>query len=330
MFCPNCGQQIPDNSYFCPVCGKDLNSQAVAPAAEGKKADAGFAAKIRKNLSSTLFLVMCILMSVAVLFSFTMTTSLDAADTEMSMSYGYNLDIISVLILIGMWIAYAKAKSSDAVMNDSGIKLISGTITASWVLNWIAVGMLGLCGIAFAALSPVIASAIGGADVQAELDAVLADPEFWSQLEPVWEIYESIGLNIDKEAFAEIMILIMENAALIFMGLGIGFIVGAVVLVLVNVFYYGNLRRFSRNLSVSYNTNKETDLRYGTVSTWLLVVGILSSISGVSTLLSFGLVGISGVAHAALLIVASIWIKKLAEEDPEDQSEDVSCETTVE
>lgn len=31
MFCPNCGNQIPDNASFCTNCGKPLNSN-IAPA----------------------------------------------------------------------------------------------------------------------------------------------------------------------------------------------------------------------------------------------------------------------------------------------------------
>jgi hypothetical protein len=31
MFCPKCGQQIPDDSRFCPKCGNATMAQAVPP-----------------------------------------------------------------------------------------------------------------------------------------------------------------------------------------------------------------------------------------------------------------------------------------------------------
>lgn len=34
MFCPSCGNQIPDQSAFCPKCGKQLKPSAAQPQAQ--------------------------------------------------------------------------------------------------------------------------------------------------------------------------------------------------------------------------------------------------------------------------------------------------------
>lgn len=39
MFCPNCGQQIADNSHFCPNCGNRLTAPAQPPIAQRQPGD---------------------------------------------------------------------------------------------------------------------------------------------------------------------------------------------------------------------------------------------------------------------------------------------------
>ena len=310
MYCPNCGQQIPDNSFFCPVCGSGMNAQAVSPDVNERKDAKGFAAKLRKHLSSTLFLVMCILLSCAVLLSFTVTGTIDASGNGVSTGYSFNFDIISILILIGMWITYVKAKSKESVISEGGFKLVSGSITAVWVIYWVCSVLVALSGIMLIAVGPMSAPYAG------EIEEAFSHPEFLAVL----DLYGEMG--IDMAIVNQVIDFLKVNFSLVMTVLGIALVVFAVVMVILNIFYYGNLRKFARNLSVSYYSNKETNLKYKTVSVWLLVMGIFSAIGAFNSLMNFGFFGIGPVFHAAVLIVAYVWIRKLGEDDETVDSED--------
>ena len=71
-----------------------------------------------------LFLVMCVLISVSIAFSF---------------------NIFNLLLVIGMWIAFANAKSNGSIL--SGAKLCAGTMKANYIVWWVVIGMIYLLGV---------------------------------------------------------------------------------------------------------------------------------------------------------------------------------------
>lgn len=294
MFCPNCGKQIPENSFFCPFCGANLhNGNAVEPPVNLEdQSPVSFASVLRKALCSTKFLVMCILVSVAAVLSFVPTTMVD----EMGFSASANFDLFAILSTIAMWITYANAKNADAVMSVGGLKFNAIIANIVFVMNWVAAGIITVCGILLCVMGPMF-SALFADEAMME--------EFYLQITPVFEEY---GLS-------EFLTMFTGDVISIFMiGMGIAFALIGIVIILLNVFYYGKVKKFANNLHISYITNRVTDLRFVTISNWFMVMGIFSIIGSLSSFAVNPAVAIASVSGSVALIVASTWVKQLSEE----------------
>lgn len=294
MFCPNCGKQIPENSFFCPFCGANLHSgNAVEPPVNLEdQSPVSFASVLRKALCSAKFLVMCILVSVAAVLSFVPTTMVD----EMGFSASANFDLFAILSTIAMWITYANAKNADAVMSVGGLKFNAIIANIVFVMNWVAAGIITVCGILLCVMGPMFSGLFA--------DEAMME-EFYLQITPVFEEY---GLS-------EFLTMFTGDVISIFMiGMGIAFALIGIVMILLNVFYYGKVKKFANNLHISYITNRVTDLRFVTISNWFMVMGIFSIIGSLSSFAVNPAVAIASVSGSVALIVASTWVKQLSEE----------------
>ena len=301
MFCPNCGQQIPDGSIFCPVCGANLQYQApdeVPVNLEGQNTT-GFVSILRGFLTSSKFLAMCIIVTIATILACVPTMVTDATTGEVTTSSSF--DIFGILSTCAMWITYAKAKSSDPVMSLNGLRFTAGITKAVYIINWISVGLLFLLGIIFVALVPFITTLF-------EDPAAIEDFISTLQVELGSLGLGSIGDSIDLDVanLASIVnIIVIVLAVVLF--------ISAIVVLFLNIFYYGKVSKFAYNLHVSYITNKVTDLRFATISNWFMVLGVLGIIGSISSLLVAPVMGISAVLSGVNLILASQWVKTLGE-----------------
>ena len=296
MFCPNCGNQIPDDSVFCSFCGSNLqmNTSYAPPVNLEEQSVSSFASVLRKALSSTKFLVMCILVTAAAVLSFAPTKVV--VDEMNSTATTSGFDLFAILSTIAMWITYANAKNSEAVMSVSGLKFNAGIAKATFVLNWIGAGIIFVCGIVLCAVGPLLASVYVD-------EAVLES--FYEEITPLLDMY---GLGS----------ILAENISVgfivgFFIGMGIALIIMGIIMILLNVFYYGKVSKFAKNLHISYITNKVTDLRFSTISTWFMVMGIFEIIGSLSSFAVNPVAALGAVAGAVAVIIASTWVKELSE-----------------
>ena len=74
-------------------------------------------------VKDSLFLTMCVLLSISVAFSF---------------------HLINLLLVIGMWIAFASAKSESSIL--SGAKFCAGTLKANYIIWWVLIGIFYFVG----------------------------------------------------------------------------------------------------------------------------------------------------------------------------------------
>lgn len=112
MKCENCGFEYDEAVGNCPNCnGVVAEHVSVNPAAD----------KVLGMLKDSLFLVICILVSVSCVFS---------------LSTG-GVPLIQILIAVFLWIAFAQGSKGFA--DSSQLRNISGTIYANYVLTNIAV-----------------------------------------------------------------------------------------------------------------------------------------------------------------------------------------------
>lgn len=304
MFCPNCGADLGEGTV-CPNCTAEkaeYTEQAeLAPPAECACfnecsdsveciapaecddfccPDTNFPKRpsfLKPAFSDTLFLVMCILLSASTLFS---VLSVLGGGT-------FTLPVINILFIIALWLVFASAKNEGAPLSSSGLKLASGTTTAVFVIYWVIVGFCALGAIAFLALSAGSTSAyIGKIIAQSIFD------------------YTDIILPFETGVFASVMFII----------LAVIFLIGAAVMILINLFFVRNLKKFIQSVRTSADTGVMDIQKASTVSKWLIVIAVFSGISTLSGFAVFDgssvLICLASCCETALAIVACIWVKR--------------------
>ena len=133
MKCSHCGFEHEMDFAYCPVCGNSAPAEPVVsinPAAH----------TVLAALKDSLFLVICILVSIFCIFSM-------AAD---------NLPLIEILITVFLWLAFAKSRKDIA--DSKQLRNVSGAIYAQYVISYVVAGLLVLIGFIFAAAFGVLAS----------------------------------------------------------------------------------------------------------------------------------------------------------------------------
>lgn len=220
MKCNFCGFEHEEDLTFCPSCGKQLTdgSLSLNPMAD----------RISNLLGDGLFLVICILMSVGAL---------------VGLLLGDGLPVFDILFTIFLWICFTKAKIG--FIEYTHVRLVSGTIFAYYIVNFVVAGLLTLIGL----LSGSIFSAISSS-------SYLMD-EIANQIEFESDIFEGL-MGVIGGIFLVVFILI------------------AVAVILINIFGVRKIHKFVKSLyeSIEFNENKIAFAK--AAITWLIVLGALS------------------------------------------------------
>ena len=127
MKCEKCGFEAINDFDFCPQCGE-----------QAKKAEQFVNVahnKVLPMVKDVLFLVMCILLSVATVLEF---------------ANGQGIPVLTTLITIFSWLTYAKGTKNIADANH--LKGISGTVYAGYVINNVAFIIFIVCGLIMSAV----------------------------------------------------------------------------------------------------------------------------------------------------------------------------------
>ena len=115
MKCPNCGFESELTYPVCPQCQAQIQQNPAA-------------AKILPALKDTLFLVVCILMSVSCVISMALN----------------NLPLINILITVFLWLTYAQSKKGIA--DAKHLRCVSGAVYANYVITYVAAGIVAVIG----------------------------------------------------------------------------------------------------------------------------------------------------------------------------------------
>lgn len=177
MKCSNCGFERAENFAFCPNCGTpyvapqpvvipqpvvaepvvqavpivETIPQAAQPTPQPVVADHPLN-RVLFLLKDPMYLVVCILISTSCLFS---------------LANGLDSLIINGLLTIFCWLTYAKGRKN--VISASHLRCISGTVFASYVINYVLCGLLALAGVIFLGITSMSSSYIFN-EVLEELD----------------------------------------------------------------------------------------------------------------------------------------------------------------
>ena len=219
----------------------------------------------KKSVSAAkdpLFLVMCILLSVATVFSF---------------------GIIELLVVIGMWIAYANAQSGKSLL--SGAKLCAGSVKALYSITWVLIGSYFLLG--FISLLLALTPTPALIDNFERIIYELLDE--YEELRPFfYRIFES-GL--------ELAIIILT---FLLLG-GIALIISAIILIFINIFFNKNLCKLAYSIRDNLASGAPV-VKANTVAIWLIVLAVFQGIGILSSITDFGAFVSSGATLALYII----------------------------
>lgn len=277
--------------------------------------------KIEKALSSPLFLAIAILETVA----FAMGCAIN------------DFNIISLLLCIGVWIVYGVSKSGKLSEKQSGIKMISGTVKASYIITWVCIGFIVVGAVILMAAGPRAMSLADRYIAEEEdsiaefFDDAVKTEEFDAFASVFDEFFDNGQISLSglsgemiAETIREIVRVISDNAYVIFAVIGILMLFGAVIATLVNIFFTGNLHKLTKSACLSVANGSGEIKKIGTVKIWFLVLGILSAISALSSMI-FPYVAIPAGCKGASYIIAYILLDRF-----EKEGEPQSVETTPE
>lgn len=220
----------------------------------------------KNAFSHQLFLAITILMTVSAGFSIV----------------GGSFDVFKILYSIGFWLIYTSA-SNDTLMNIKGIKFVNGVIQARRIVNWVAVGIIAVCGILCMFVFPLIS--VGLSDILR--DSFL-----------VGDVYVFDSLDIADSA-----------AVIVGIVVGVVLLISAVICALFNIFYINKTVDFVKSLYNSAETNVFGIVNARYVGIWFLVIGIVNALSGLSSF-DFVLI-LSQLSFAAAYIIGYFWIKNI-------------------
>lgn len=266
-------QDAPD-----PQMPNEFFGETGAP--NGSPAGAGRGSQIFKD---KLFLTVCILLSVASLVNFP------------------SFNILTILITIGAWILFAAVQRNKNPFSTCGIKMISGTVKAQFILFWVGIALLLVMAIILFAVAPAIQSAIDPHansifDILPEYAAADIDQATQEAINNYLNTFFP-GMNI-VQIFELLMVI-----------LGIAFACIAIGLAVINLVFIRPLRTFL----VSFGQNAPLGLpiaRANYVRICLMVFAILQIVFSIPSLLSFNTEFIARGCIAVAMFLGSLLIGK--------------------
>ena len=264
-------------------------------ASEQMSKGAEFESKIRKMLSSGTFLTATIAQTVIASVSVLLRS----------------VNVFAVLFTIGMWMAYAVAKEASPI---KGVKFLSGTLKAYYIVGIVAIVMLLVAGIIFLAISPKIFTA-SDANFEHAIEETVADEDVRAVMIFMFgRAYtaESVLGLIEKN----IPLSLPTFFGIIFVAMGLALVVSAAIYFVINYFFVKKLADLVRGVSCGLSEKRDEPINLGGFRGWFMFFGIVASISAVSEF--FGYFSIFSMASSAASAVMMFALWKLFEKKDTD------------
>lgn len=262
MKCTQCGYETDQSFQYCPNCGAVILPKTVSrnPAAD----------KILSLLKDNLFLVICILVS---------------ANCGLSIVWG-DLPLLSVLLTVFLWLTFAQSRKDIA--DPKYLRDISGTVYASYVINYVVFILLFVVGILLSLVLGFFAK----------------DPNmFYPYIEYIGE-FDLEGFLIPGMSLAELILsisgwVIIAAAAVI-----------SLVGILINALGLRKIHRMVKSVYVSILSGNLRIEKANAAKNWLFVFGAFSALSAASALVGDPRLGIAEGCNAAAMILGGILVRK--------------------
>jgi len=288
MKCTNCGYEPEGNALYCAKCGMALPTEP-APAAEPAPQptpepvsaaepqtvvppNVPIADPKSNSLLAALKDALFLLICICV-----------TASAGFSLLSG-GLPVIQILLAIFLWITLAKA--SKNILSVEHLRCISGTVYANYVVcNVCAILLL-----------------VSGVGVTVSFLAFSNVPEFANNFSFANELIELVP---ELEP-----ILANLNYSLFGVVLGVIFLFAGIIILLISVLGLRKIHRFAKSVYQGVGNPFFPFEDPRSAKTWLLVFGIVSGISALSTLGSGLFAFLSAAGAAAAPILAALLIDK--------------------
>lgn len=289
MKCLKCNYETDGTFYFCPNCGKEVEKTAAAN--DGNVQPEFFENpsyfKAPDYLKSGLFMTICILMTVG---------------TALKIISG-SISVLEILFSIFLWLIYSSARDNNPLYAQR-MRLVSGTIFAGYVINWVLFGIIAFCGLILA-----IAFGVGVGSLVPENAFSEFANAFSSSLYDV-EVTEELVDTIETVAQFGLSTIILFAAIVM--------LVAALTVALFNIFGIRSIHKFSKSLYLCESGATNMLVKPNAAKNWILVFGILEgisvifSVSNKSALLSCG----GGCISAAYIVAFVLLNKHLKNSEP--------------
>lgn len=291
MNCNKCGSPIPDDAFFCPACGEpkpteppvqptapvmpDPHAYSYAPPTPPTAMPTDI---FTRTFSSPLFLTVAILFSISAFFTF---------------------NILSVLFVIAAWLLFAAAKKGNTFGYHTPLKMFSGISLAEYILNWIAVGTMGLCAVVFGILTGTVGDAILPSynEILYALENGIEELKRNGVEVDIGDTLREIGDVVESIAGAPVWVL-----SLVFT---IAFAVIAVIYAVINLVCYRKLRLCARSFVEEYE-GRGVIAHLGAargILIFFMILGVGNVIASLGNFRSFLAIGAQFAAFVCLFIL---------------------------
>lgn len=270
MKCPNCSKENNYDALYCLYCGSRLATQPQTTA---------WGTKIIEAIKSKLFLALCILMTVST--------------ACLALSFSFN--IIGILATIFLWILYSNTKKGTTSSKD--LRNISGTVYASYIVDYVLAGLMAFLGIAF--LFIAIFASNNAMVLEAFEESLVLSPQLQQML--------------PYPLTAQIVLVFIWVFAILFLFM-------AVVTFIINIF---GIRHIHRTVKLSYQSMDNPAVnptKYAnSARVWMWIFGVFTILSGLSAIVSTGfLVGVSSACQGVVYILGAILVNRCLLTPPTD------------
>jgi hypothetical protein len=271
-FCPNCGQPVDPNTGRCPVCSEKQSPEQY-PTADYTQYNTldnyggNFTSFLKKRLSSPVFLWFCILLTVMMVSAIAVYViegvnmprmlELQLSVTGQNISAAEIKNVtnttLTMMVIFGIpLLVYAVVMAVSFWKTYLGAKRQSldmplGGLKAISVLITIERVLIWIC-VGILALGTIV---------------MFAAPSLMAR--------ELSGTDY------EIFLVFFYVYAVIF-------VIMTIVLILINIFYYGSIKKATVSVINSFKFNENRLEKMSTVRVWLIVFGVLSALSALGVL----------------------------------------------
>lgn len=245
---------------------------------------------------------------------------------------GGSVPVFPILFSIGLWMVWAAARAGKMTERRSGASMVSGTAKALHIVNWVAIGFLCFAAVIFLILTPFFTdeSMLHDELVQEVLAESEADVSVSAQVNGVAIL--KTGYARDAQGYINGLefgtsdgMTFTMSFAVFFGAFGAVILLFAVCYMLINIFFFRNLHKFTKSLCVSFETGTPALVKVGMLRVWFLVLAILNSIGFLDVFADASLLPIlkEGCGCAVLYVIFVLFCRLLAIENSPEEPTDV-------